>query len=600
MRFVGISRREELGAMQSRLQGRRQMLKVAGASVVNTLLPFPRLASGQPVSESKRHPLGYTVKDVAAEAGLNFLHVSGGDQQKKYILETTGSGVAFFDYDGDGWVDLFLVNGSRLEGFPANTAPGNKLFHNNRDGTFSDVTEKAGLAHSGWGQGVCVGDFDNDGFDDLFITYWGENLLFHNNGNGTFTEVGRQAHVAGDLTRWSTGCAFVDFDRDGWLDLFVTHYVDFSLKTAQDPGSNPYCVYRGLPVMCGPRGLKPERSTLYRNNRDGTFTDVSAKSGIETKGELFGMGVLVGDFDNDGWPDIYVASDSTPSQLWMNNRDGTFREEGTLRGVAYSGEGVEEAGMGVAAGDYDNDGWLDILKTNFSDEAPNLYHNDGEATFTDQGGAANLNRRTHYVGWGSGFFDPDNDGLLDVLYCNGHVYPELTRIHADTTYKEPLVLYRNLGGGHFEDVSEIAGEVFRTPGTGRGCAFADFNNDGCVDVVVNHQGGKPALLEFKTTNNQHWINLKLVGKRSNRSAIGARVRCVAGPLVQIAEVRSGGSYLSQSDLRLHFGLGEHAVADLIEILWPSGGTDRLKRIVSDQFLRVEEGGAVTTLRKEAQ
>ena len=587
-------------SQQRRLRDRRQLLKAAGAGLVAAVLPSDALAWAVPTqsaAQATTRPLGYTVRDVASASGLHFLHVSGGDKSKKYILETTGSGVAFFDYDGDGWVDLFIVNGSRLEGFPPGTAPGNKLFHNNRDGTFADVTEKAGLARSGWGQGVCVGDFDNDGFDDLFVTYWGEDLLFHNNGDGTFTEVGRKARVAGEATRWSTGCAFVDYDRDGWLDLLVTHYVDFSLATAQDPGSNPYCVYRGLPVMCGPRGLKPERSTLFHNNRDGTFTDVSAKSGVAARKDLFGMGVLVGDFDNDGWPDIYVASDSTPSQLLMNNHDGTFREEGTLRGVAYSIEGMEEAGMGVAAGDYDNDGWLDILKTNFSDEAPNLYHNDGKAIFTDKTGAAGLNRQTHLVGWGCGFFDPDNDGNLDVLYCNGHVYPELTRIHADTSYREPVILYRNLGNGHFEDVSALAGEVFRIPGTGRGCAFGDFNNDGCVDVAINHQGGSPSLLQFTQTNNHHWVNLKLVGKRSNRSAIGARVRCVAGTLSLLGEVRSGGSYLSQSDLRLHFGLREHATVDLIEISWPSGSVDRLKGIASNQFLRVEEGGTVTTLQK---
>ncbi len=585
------------------VRDRRDVLKGAAAGVITAMLSLgTRLwADGKSVPPSTRRPLGYTVQDVAAASGLDFLHVSGGDKTKKYILETTGSGVAFFDYDGDGWLDIFLVNGSRLEGFPPGKAPGNKLFHNNRDGTFTDVTEKAGLARSGWGQGVCVGDFDNDGFDDLFVTYWGEDLLFHNNGDGTFTEVGRKAQVAGEPTRWSTGCAFVDYDRDGWLDLFVTHYVDFSLATAEDPGSNPYCIYRGLPVMCGPRGLKPERSSLFHNNRDGTFTEVSEKAGIAAaKRDLFGMGVLVGDFDNDGWPDIYVASDSTPSQLFLNNRAGGFHEEGTLRGVAYSSDGMEEAGMGVAAGDYDNDGWLDILKTNFSDEAPNLYHNDGKAIFTDQTGAAGLNRRNHFVGWGCGFFDPDNDGYLDALYCNGHVYPELTRIHADTTFQQPPVLYRNLGNGHFEDVSDLAGKVFQTPGTGRGCAFGDVNNDGCVDVVINQQGARPSLLRFTQTNENHWLSLKLVGKRSNRSAIGARVHCVAGKLSLMDEVRSGGSYLSQNDLRIHFGLRDYKVADLIEIFWPSGEVDRLKDLASNQFLQVEEGGVVVSLKRVAR
>ena len=578
---------------------RRFLFKAAGCALLSSLLPrfAGALASDQkaaPPNQKEAQPLGYSVDEVAESAGLHFVQVSGGEQSKKYILETTGSGIAFFDYDQDGWLDIFLVNSSRLDAVPGD-APQNKLFHNNRDGTFTDVTAKAGLAHTGWGQGVCVGDFDNDGFDDVYVTYWGENLLYHNNGDGTFTELGRKASVAGAPERWSTGCAFVDYDRDGWLDLLVTHYVDFSLKNAKDPGSNPYCNYRGLPVMCGPRGLKSERSTLYHNNRDGTFTDVSQKSGIGLKDDVFGMGVLAADFDNDGWPDLYIASDSTPSQLFMNNHDGTFREEGTLRGVAYSVEGREEAGMGVAAGDYDNDGWLDILKTNFSDEAPNLYRNAGKALFSDTGETAGLNHQTHFVGWGCGFFDPDNDGLADILYCNGHVYPELERIHVDTTYREPRMLYRNLGDGTFEDVSLLAGEAFRPPATGRGCAFGDFNNDGCVDVVINNQGDRPSLLRFTQQNTNRWINIKLVGSRSNRSAIGARVRCVAGPLSQIAEVQSGGSYLSQNDLRLHFGLREQMVVDMIEVSWPSGGIDRLQRLATNTFVRIEEGGKLTVL-----
>lgn len=570
--------------------------------MLSALLPGSAYARTPIPSEVKTKPLGYSVRDVAGEAGLEFLHVSGGDHEKKYIIETTGSGVAFFDYDHDGWIDVFLVNSLQLAR-PAQSVTGqqpqNKLFHNNRDGTVQDVTAKAGLIKSGWGQGICIGDFDNDGLDDLFITYWGENLLYHNNGDGTFTEVGRKAQVAGSATRWSTGCAFVDYDRDGWLDLLVTHYVDFSLETAQDPGSNPYCVYRSLPVMCGPRGLKAETSTLYHNNRDGTFTDTSVKAGVAGKRDLFGMGVLVADFDNDGWPDLYIASDSTPSQLFMNNHDGTFREEGTLRGVAYSVEGTEEAGMGVAAGDYENKGSFDILKTNFSDEVPNLYRNDGKGLFTDAGEAAGLNRQTHFVGWGCGFFDPDNDGLADILYCNGHVYPELDRTHVDTTYREPRMLYRNLGGGHFEDVSRFAGDAVTAPSNGRGCAFGDFNNDGCVDVLINNQGAKPSLLKFRQENSNHWINLKLIGTKSNRSAIGARVRCLTGALSQIGEVRSGGSYLSQSDLRLHFGVREQTVIDLIEIFWPSGAVDRLRKIQVDQFIRIEEGGKVTIMRQSA-
>jgi enediyne biosynthesis protein E4 len=551
----------------------------------------------EPIETKPPAPLGYSIIDIAREAKLEFVQVCGGDTSKKYILETTGSGVAFIDYDNDGWLDIFLVNGSQLQGLGPGQVPSNKLFRNNRDGTFTEVTEKAGLSHSGWGQGVCIGDYDNDGNEDIFVTYWGENVLYHNNGDGTFTEVGHKAQVQGVATRWSTGCAFVDYDRDGYLDLFVTHYVDFSLQTAKIPGSNPYCIYRGMPVNCGPRGLVGETSTLYHNNRDGTFTDVSAKAGIDRPSGYFGLGVLVADFDNDGWPDIYVASDSTPSLLFINNHDGTFREEGTLRGIAYSEEGHEQAGMGVAAADFDNDGWLDILKTNFSDEAPNLYHNSGSAVFSDVTAAAGINRYMHFVGWGCGFFDPDNDGLADIFYCNGHVYPELERIRSDTTYREQRVLYRNTGSGRFEDVSELAGPCITAPRTGRGCAFGDFNNDGCVDIIVNNQNSKPSLLAVTRRNSNHWINIQLVGTKSNRSAIGARVRCVAGALSQIDEVRSGGSYLSQNDLRLHFGLKDKTSVDLLEIHWPSGATDRLRNIPADQFIRVQEGGKVTPLRR---
>jgi len=542
-------------------------------------------------------PLGFSLRDVAAEAQLNFFQVCGGDKTKKYIMETTGSGVAFFDYDNDGWLDIFLVNGSSFDEPVAREHHSNKLFHNNRDGTFSDVTEKAGLTRCGWGQGVCVGDYDNDGFEDLFVTYWGEDVLYHNNGDSTFTEVGRQAKVAGDSARWSTGCAFLDYDRDGKLDLFVTHYVQFSLQNALDPGTNPYCMFRGLPVNCGPRGLIGETSTLYHNNGDGTFTDVSEKAGILRARNFYGLGVLVGDFDNDGWLDIYMASDTTASLLFMNNHDGTFREEGTLRGVAFSDEGVGQAGMGVDAGDYDNDGWLDILKTNFSNEGVDLFHNDGEAMFTNVTRATGLGMETNYVSWGCGFFDPDNDGEADIFYVSGHVYPELDQLHSSITYREPRMLYRNRGNGSFENVSALAGPVITTASSGRGCAFGDFNNDGCVDVVVNNQNAKPALIQVTPANSHHWINIRLVGTKSNRSAIGARLRCVAGSLSQIAEVRSGGSYISQNDLRIHFGLGNQATIDRLEIRWPSGTNDVLRSIAADQFVRIQEGGTLTTLHK---
>ncbi len=585
------------------MPSRREFCRMAGSGLLlqaGSQLGLARMAAASTPSTAPRQfglPLGYTVRDVATEAGLDFIQVCGGDTSKKYIIETTGSGVAFIDYDNDGWLDIFLINGSSLEPSVSESQPINKLFHNNRDGTFTDVTAKAGLTRSGWGQGVCVGDYDNDGFDDIFVTYWGEDVLYHNNGDGTFTELGRKAKVAGDPARWSTGCAFLDYDRDGKLDLFVTHYVNFSLQNALDPGTNPYCMFRGLAVNCGPRGLIGETSTLYHNNGDGTFTDVSAQSGILKQGGFYGLGVLVGDFDNDGWPDIYMASDTTAALLFMNNHDGTFREEGLLRGVGFSENGMAQAGMGVAAADYDNDGWLDIIKTNFSDEGVDLFHNDGDATFTNVTGAAGMGKETHLVCWGCGFFDPDNDGFDDLLYVAGHVYPELERIHSDTTYREHRVLYRNLGNGTFEEVSQLAGPAITTPSTGRGCAFGDFDNDGCVDVVINNQNAKPSLLKITRQNSNHWINIKLVGTKSNRSAIGTRVRCVAGSLSQIDEVRSGGSYISQNDLRIHFGLGEKTSIDLIEIRWPSGTVDQIHNITADQFIRIQEGGTLTTLHK---
>jgi hypothetical protein len=340
-----------------------------------------------------------------------------------------------------------------------------------------------------------------------------------------------------------------------------------------------------------------ETSTLYHNNGDGTFTDVSERSGILKRANFYGLGVLVADFDNDGWPDIYVASDTTQAHFFMNNHNGTFREEGLLRGVGFSESGMAQAGMGLSAGDYDNDGWLDILKTNFSDEGVDLFHNDGDATFTNMSGAAGLARKSHFVSWGCGFFDPDNDGLADIFYVSGHVYPELERIQSDTTYREPRALYRNLGNGEFEDVSQLAGPSIVTPSTGRGVAFGDFNNDGCVDAVINNQNARPSLLRFTRRNGNHWITIKLVGVKSNRSAIGARIKCVAGALSQIDEVRSGGSYISQSDLRIHFGLGERTAVDLIEIQWPSGAVDRLRNIPSDQFVKIVEGGSLTAVYK---
>lgn len=418
---------------------RRSALRILGTELLGAAFARTPLLLGRAssiVDSAERHaaPLAYSLTDVSQKAGLNFKHFCGGNKTKKYILETTGSGVAFIDYDNDGWLDIFLINGSAFESFPAGRAPSNRLFHNNRDGTFTDVSEKAGLIRSGWGQGVCVGDYDNDGYEDIFVTYWGEDVLYHNNGGGTFTDVSKKTGVAGLPGRWSTGCAFVDYDRDGHLDLFVSHYIKFDLHTAPDPGSNPYCMFMGLQVNCGPHGLVGESCSLYHNNGDGTFTEVTEKSGVNRPAGYYGLGVLVADFDNDRWPDIYVANDDTPAILFHNNHDGTFTDTAVIAGCAFDENGRTQSGMGVAAADYDGDGWLDIFKTNFTNQVPNLYHSVGNALFENATGSGGVGRHQNYVGWGCGFFDPDNDGWPDIFYCNGHVYPELERIESSLLY----------------------------------------------------------------------------------------------------------------------------------------------------------------------
>lgn len=565
---------------------RRTLLR----TLAQTALALPLASRWAAQSEPRAGPgLGYRLVDVARPAGLNSRNFFGGEESKRYILETTGCGAAFFDYDNDGWLDIFLVNGSRLEGFPKGEQPSNRLFRNNRDGTFTDVTAKAGLLRHGWGQSVCVGDYDNDGFEDLFVTYWGHNVLYHNNGDGTFTDVSEKTGITSAAPRWGSGCAFVDYDRNGLLDLFVSNYVAFDLKTASEPGSNPYCTYMGLAVNCGPKGLQGESNILYRNNGDGTFSDVSQKAGITRPTNCFGLGVLVADFDNDGWPDIYVANDTNPSILFHNNHDGTFTDISVIAGCAYDENGKAQSGMGVTAGDYDCDGWLDIFKTNYHGEAPNLYRNQGRAIFADVTYPAGTGLRRGLVGWGCGFFDPDNDGWPDIFYCNGHVYPELDRADLPVKYRQPRVLYRNQGNGHFQDVSEFAGNCLNSLDLGRGCAFGDFDNDGGVDILINNMNGHPSLLRCERSNANHWIKVRVIGVKSNRSGIGARVRCVTGDHAQIDEVRSGGGYFSQNDLRVHFGLGPAKRVDLLEIRWPSGQIDVLRDVGADRVISIREG-----------
>ena len=529
--------------------------------------------------------------DVAREAGLNVPNVWGGVDHKRYILEAKGSGLAFFDYDNDGWLDIYLTNGTRLdEKWAPGKSPTSQLFRNNRDGTFTNVTEKSGLARTGWQTGVCVGDYDNDGWDDLFCCFWGHNILFHNNGDGTFSDVTRKAGLYNEPVRWGAGCTFLDYDRDGSLDLFVCNYVKFDLEQAAASAGAASCQWKGIPVMCGPRGLIGDTNLLYHNNGDGSFTDVSEKAGILKPGARFSITAVSYDFDNDGWPDIYVAVDSEPSLLFHNNHDGTFTDIGVTAGCAYSEAGHEQAGMGVAVGDYDCDGWLDIFKTNFTDDTCNLYHNNGDGTFSDVTFPSGIAVNSRYVAWGCGFLDYDNDGWADLMQINGHVYPEIAGHEVGQTYKNPRIVYRNLGNGQFKDVSAVMGPGISEHFSSRGAAFGDYDNDGDVDVLVLNMNDLPSLLRNDGGNKQNWIKIKLIGTKCNRTAIGARVRVVTGDHVQMDEVHSGSSVMSQGDLRLHFGLGKAETVDVIEVKWPTTGKlERFPQVKANQILTIREG-----------
>ena len=529
--------------------------------------------------------------DQAEKAGLLSLNVFGGRETKKYIIETTGTGVAIFDYDNDGWPDIFLVNGITLESPTGEKAPTNHLYHNNHDGTFTDVTKDAGLEASGWGQGVCVGAYDNDGWDDLYVTYYGPNRLFRNE-HGVFKDVSDHAGVAGARQAWGSGCAFVDYDRDGKLDLMVANYVDFDVSTAPLPGQGTSCVWKGIPVMCGPNGLKKATNTLYHNRGDGTFEDVSVKAGIAKADGFYSLSVSTFDYDNDGWPDIYVACDSRPSILYHNNHDGTFTDVAVVAGAAFNEDGREQAGMGSTIGDYDGDGRLDIFKTNFSDDTATLYHNNGDGTFTDVTFNAGLGLRTKYLGWGTMFLDVDNDAWPDLLLVNGHVYPEVDKHHLGADYEEPRILYRNNGNGTFTDISESAGPGITARWSGRGLAVGDLWNDGRMSAVVSNMNARPSLLVNDVRNSNHWVAIKTVGTKSNRDGIGARITLRVGKRTLVDEVRSGSSYDSQSDLRVHFGLGASKSVDSVEVRWPNGNLERFGELKIDSVNVVAEGTGV--------
>jgi len=561
----------------------------------------PAPAAPGPKSPIEGTPLGVRFLDVVKGSGLDLETTYGGVGKNKYLLETTGCGLAFYDYDNDGWLDVFFVNGWRLEGFPKGHEPHCRLFKNNRDGTFTDVTKGSGLEHrTGWGQACCVGDYDNDGNDDLFITYYGQNVLYHNNGNGTFTDVTERAGLIqpGPKTRWNSGCTWVDYDRDGHLDLFVANYVDFDLKTAPLPEEGP-CTYKGIVVACGPPGLLGGKNILYHNNGDGTFTDVSEKAGMWNAIGTYGLSVAASDLDNDGWPDIYVANDSAPATLYLNQKDGTFKDVAIENGAALSAEAKPQAGMGVSIGDYNRDGNFDIVKTNFAGDTDSLYTNLGDGVFEDRTYPSGLGVNTRLLGWGVGFFDMDNDGWLDILMSNGHVYPEVDKSKADLKYAEHKYLYRNLRNGRFEEVTSQGGPGIVESAPARGCAFGDYDNDGDMDIAVNCVNAIPQLLRCDSTLNRNWIKIRLVGVKSNRTGIGTRVIVTAKtlpdaekPLVQMDELRSGGSYYSQNDMRIHFGLEQATKVDSVEIHWLSGRVDQVKDLDVNRLYVIQEGGKI--------
>jgi hypothetical protein len=532
-------------------------------------------------------PLGFSFVDTARDAGLTAMTVYGGQRTNKYLLETTGCGVAAFDYDNDGFLDLFFVNGSTLEGSSGGSAPASHLYRNRGDGTFEDVTAKAGVGLVGWGQGACAGDYDNDGFEDLYVTFWGQNRLLRNRGNGTFEDVTDRAGLV-TKTRWGAGCAFVDVNRDGLLDLFAANYIDFDLKNAPVPDSG-LCKYKGVPVACGPPGLTGGKNVLYRNTGRGTFTDVSEATGITRAAGTYGLGVSTLDFDDDGWTDIYVANDSNPSTLYRNRRDGTFEDIAVAAGCAYSQDGKPQAGMGLAMGDYDRNGTIDIFKTNFAGDTSTLYANRGDGLCEDRTFAGGIGLATRWLGWGVGFVDLDHDGWLDLFLVNGHVYPEVEQIRTEAGYRQRKVVYRNLRTGRFEEVTERLGPPVTTPRAGRGAAFADLDNDGDVDVAVNNVHDTPSLYRLDMAGQTSWTMLKLTGTRSNRSAIGARVRIVAGGATLVREVRGGGSYYSQNDLRVQAGLGDATRIERVDVRWPNGNEEVFRDVPVRRIVTVVEG-----------
>jgi hypothetical protein len=536
------------------------------------------LGIGSPMPNAQSLPVHFT--DITKQAGITFRHVAS--PEKKYLVESMSGGVAMFDYDNDGWMDIYFVNSLSVDLAKSSGKNKSMLYHNNGDGTFTDVTDKAGIGDVGWGMGAAVGDYNNDGFDDLYVTCLNGNRLYKNNGDGTFTDVTKTAGVSDG--RWSAGAAFVDYDNDGKLDLFVANYVQYDLNHLPEFGKDKTCLYKGIAVQCGPRGMKGSGDSLFHNNGDGTFTEVSKKAGVSDPHGFFGMGVYCSDFDDDGLVDIYVANDSTPNFLYHNNGDGTFKDLSFISGTALNADGAEQGSMGVAIGDYDHDGRFDIFITNFVDDYDTLYHNDGRNFFTDVSYKANVAAVSMpLVRWGTKFFDYDNDGWVDLFVACGQVYPQLEH------YRQRKLLHHNNRNGTFTEVAAQCGAPLLEERAGRGVAFGDIDNDGDIDLVINDLDGPPQVLRNDGGNANNSILIRTIGEKSNRDGIAAKVKVIAGDLTQIDEVRSGGSYISQNDMRLHFGLEKRTKIDLIEIRWPSGVVDKITNASVNKILTVREG-----------
>jgi enediyne biosynthesis protein E4 len=547
-----------------------------------------------PVGTPQRSaPWDVTFTDIAERAGLRDPTIYGGLDRKRFIIETNGAGAALVDYDNDGWLDALVLSGTRLKDgtrqavdYAPGSGPTNRLYRNRRNGTFEDVTDAAGLRHTGWASSVCAGDIDNDGWTDLFVTYYGQNVLYRNTGNGRFIDITSRAGLQAP-SRWGSGCTFVDYDRDGKLDLFVANYLRFDLGTAAEPGAGPNCLWKGIPVNCGPKGLPTDTNLLYRNRGDATFTDVSQASGVSVVQRRYPMTAVAADLNDDGWPDIYVACDSTAAILYRNNRDGTFTDVALESGAAYGEGGNAQAGMGAAAGDFNSDGRLDLLKTHFADDIPSLYRNLGNGLFEDAAVAAGLAVENRFVEWGAGLPDLDNDGLQDLVYVTGNVYPEIERVLPQYPHRGPRIVFRNLGRT-FVNVTERSGDASR-PHSSRGAAFGDIDNDGDIDLLVMNMNERPSLLRNNYRGRHGWIILQLEGVESNRSAIGATVVVTAGAVTQTRAVLSQSSYYSHDDFRLHFGLGEQQQADEISIRWPGGRTEKLSNVRGRRVVTIKEG-----------